>query len=234
MNFRNKWTHIRRRKKTRDAFTLIELLVVVAIISLLISLTAPSLRGARESAMSIACASVLRPWGMALLEYTYENNDQLPGSCTRAASGFFRYPPAENQGANIFLFMAPYLGIQSTGGQWAWHEEALCPVTGRIARQVRAEGGPTIPSYAVHNTAATSIFGHKYRLNEPNPPGRPRALPSLTSDEMNRGWLSDADQFNWPGGGHENLPVQGVHRGRNNWLFFDGSVLSSDEDPGTR
>lgn len=53
----------------RAAFTLIELLVVVAITSVLISLLLPGLRGARDSARGVACASNQRQMGLAWAMY---------------------------------------------------------------------------------------------------------------------------------------------------------------------
>ncbi len=63
----------------RTAFTLIELLVVVAIIALLIAILLPSLGRAREQTKLVKCQSNLGQWGKAIIVYTAENNDYLPG-----------------------------------------------------------------------------------------------------------------------------------------------------------
>lgn len=65
--------------RTRRAFTLIELLVVVAIIALLIAILLPSLARAREQTKSVKCLSNLGQWGKAVVVYTAENRDILPG-----------------------------------------------------------------------------------------------------------------------------------------------------------
>ena len=59
-------------------FTLIELLVVVAIISLLMSLLAPSLRKARDQARTVACMTNLRTIGMGFHVYASEYYGQIP------------------------------------------------------------------------------------------------------------------------------------------------------------
>jgi len=65
--------------RTRPAFTLIELLVVVAIIAILASLLLPGLARAKEKAYQTKCRSNLREIATAIMMYTPENREQLPG-----------------------------------------------------------------------------------------------------------------------------------------------------------
>ncbi|NNM86965.1 MAG: prepilin-type N-terminal cleavage/methylation domain-containing protein [Phycisphaerae bacterium] len=53
----------------RRGFTIVELLVVIAIIVILISLLLPALSRAKELSLRVACASNLRSFGLALVEY---------------------------------------------------------------------------------------------------------------------------------------------------------------------
>ena len=55
--------------RPRRGFTLIELLVVIAVIGVLIGLLLPAVQSARESARRNSCASNLRQFGLALLNY---------------------------------------------------------------------------------------------------------------------------------------------------------------------
>ena len=57
------------------AFTLIELLVVVSIIGLLIGITLPSLRGARESARKTVCKKNLATIGVGIHAYLMAHRD---------------------------------------------------------------------------------------------------------------------------------------------------------------
>ncbi|MDD2707472.1 MAG: prepilin-type N-terminal cleavage/methylation domain-containing protein [Verrucomicrobiae bacterium] len=62
----------------RMGFTLLELLVVIAIISMLVSLLAPALTGAREASKSLKCMNHLRQLGTAVMMYCGEFEDKLP------------------------------------------------------------------------------------------------------------------------------------------------------------
>jgi len=61
-------------------FTLVELLVVVAIVSLLIALVVPSLRGTVAKARTSGCASNLRQQGIAMMSYSADNDGKLTPS----------------------------------------------------------------------------------------------------------------------------------------------------------
>lgn len=62
----------------RRGFTLIELLVVIAIIAILAAMLFPSFSKARESARRVSCASNLRQVGMAIMQYTQDNDEKFP------------------------------------------------------------------------------------------------------------------------------------------------------------
>ena len=61
----------------KKGFTLIELLVVIAIIALLLSITLPGMRKAKEMAMTIPCLANQRTIAMAFHMYQDENNGWL-------------------------------------------------------------------------------------------------------------------------------------------------------------
>src|SRR5262245_42276348 len=67
-----------RSRRARGAFTLVELLVVIAIIAILIAILLPSLRKARQAAVSTSCQSNLRQMGMLLQMYTNDNKGYMP------------------------------------------------------------------------------------------------------------------------------------------------------------
>ncbi|MDD7985316.1 type II secretion system protein [Lentisphaera marina] len=62
----------------RQRFTLIELLIVIAIIGILASLLAPTLKNARGKSKSAVCKSNLKQWGMFTAIYTDDTDGFLP------------------------------------------------------------------------------------------------------------------------------------------------------------
>ncbi len=74
MRYRQLIHHPRRNL----GFTLIELVVVIVIITVLLAILLPSLKGARDQARAVQCASNLRQWGLAIQSYASEENDTIP------------------------------------------------------------------------------------------------------------------------------------------------------------
>ncbi len=61
----------------QKAFTLIELLVVIAVIAVLLAITVPALRSAREQAKTSVCAAHLRGIGYAIAGYLESNDNRF-------------------------------------------------------------------------------------------------------------------------------------------------------------
>jgi prepilin-type N-terminal cleavage/methylation domain-containing protein/prepilin-type processing-associated H-X9-DG protein len=62
----------------RQGFTLIELLVVIAIIAILAAILFPVFAQAREKARAISCVSNEKQMGLGFLQYSQDNDEQLP------------------------------------------------------------------------------------------------------------------------------------------------------------
>jgi prepilin-type N-terminal cleavage/methylation domain-containing protein len=68
----------RRLRGDRRAFTLVELLVVIAIIGVLVALLLPAIQAAREAARRAQCASQMKQYGLAVLNYENAKGELPP------------------------------------------------------------------------------------------------------------------------------------------------------------
>lgn len=66
------------RRHRSKGFTLIELLIVIAIISILAAILFPVFARARENARRTSCLSNLKQLGLAVMQYTQDNDEKYP------------------------------------------------------------------------------------------------------------------------------------------------------------
>jgi prepilin-type N-terminal cleavage/methylation domain-containing protein len=102
-----------RGRTKRRAFTLIELLVVIGIIAILIAITLPTLRHARESANKTACLSNLHQIATYLQQYQSQYRDQLPIYVTPKYMDKFIFHGGVNDYSNLGLLVAAGISPQS-------------------------------------------------------------------------------------------------------------------------
>jgi len=153
-------------KGRKNPFTLIELLVVIGIIAILASMLLPALSKARFKGHEIKCISQLKNHGVALIQYTDENDGMIPTQITGSATysgvsaAFINFPVLGGQ--NHFQW-STQLGEQK-GVLYAdpLHSEATPEkVTGDLAADAL-----TYSAYL--NRETDHGFNSKFDLN-PNP-----------------------------------------------------------------
>jgi len=83
------------KTSARKGFTLIELLVVIVIIALLLAITIPAMKAAKEMAKKVICLAHMRGTGSMVLVYARNHDDQFPYAGLR-----FR----DDKGANYYLY----------------------------------------------------------------------------------------------------------------------------------
>lgn len=95
----------------RDGFTLIELLVVVAIIAILAAILFPVFAQAREKARQSVCLSNEKQMGSALMMYTQDYDQRLPGDVLGYPAIYPTAPPNQQRSSHTTweLLLQPYV-----------------------------------------------------------------------------------------------------------------------------
>jgi prepilin-type processing-associated H-X9-DG protein/prepilin-type N-terminal cleavage/methylation domain-containing protein len=199
--------------KRNVGFTLVELLVVIGIIAVLVAMLLPALNKARQSAVTLQCASQMRQFGIAYATYATDNKGLLPTSqefhpldTPYASPAGAPEPDAD--------FYVKYLGGSK--------QRTLSVIYSPAVRLYRCPIGPTDP-----NPAKPWAIDHKgsyaQHYNSSWPGGRPRLKFFRKSSDT--GFLAellnipDGSYWDWP---HKDLTTR--HNRGGNILFVDGHV----------
>jgi len=115
----------------RSGFTLVEMLIVIAVITVLLSMLIPALRGVKESARRVQCLSNLKQFGYVINMYACDNVGQLMTTVLLGGTGMryphtpLRYPDGSGQ-FNATSLAAYVPGIDDVG-PGKCHRLWLCP-----------------------------------------------------------------------------------------------------------
>jgi len=196
-------------------FTLIELLVVIAIIAILAAILFPVFAKVREKARQTSCASNMKQIGLAVIQYTQDNDEKYPAR---------QYHGSNSDTWRISVF--PY--VKATG-------VFACP--SNPSGTVKGYDGYPISYGGNYNSAPyyNQDFGNMYPggingtgvFGDSDAPGV--ALASIVSpaeviavqEQTNEGY-ADANVLNHYTGANHDLFAG--HTGMSNYLFCDGHV----------
>lgn len=183
----------------KNGFTLIELLVVIAIIAILAAILLPVFARARENARKSTCQNNMKQMASALMQYTQDYDERLPGRYTGGEAGSWRVviqPYVKS--ANVFICPSNSASSQ------------LC-LDGVFHRSYACNGnssniGGTAPMQANAGVNIAQI----------QTPSQLILLAEYTEahSEVAMGW------------GAGSVPLWAGHSGMANWAFADGHVKS--------
>jgi len=131
----------------RKAFTLIELLVVIAIIAILAAILFPVFAQAREKARTISCTSNCKQLATALMMYSQDYDEMLPGW------------PRPNATNPIFSQNNP----AEWGNRWDW--QMIVWVMNPYVKNYGVWSCPSATQFTTRNNVRISVAYNEYMYN---------------------------------------------------------------------
>ncbi len=185
----------------REGFTLIELLVVIAIMAILAAILFPVFARARENARRTSCLSNLKQMGLAVMQYTQDNDEKYPMAYISPAA------PNAPTGKPSWI---PYSGGP---GYWVW-QEIIYPYT-------KSEQMYACPS-SINQTLYAGYYAFNYGANRLvfTYPAQSLSIASLTK-------VADTYML-MDSGGYDPSPVgSGGVLVSNGWRYLPGAYKNA-------
>jgi prepilin-type N-terminal cleavage/methylation domain-containing protein len=174
----------------KRGFTLIELLVVIAIIAILAAIIFPVFASARERAQVITCTSNLKQFGLAMLQYEQDNDDNMMPATVDAwciGPGVSQAMGVAQRGPHIFL--QPYV---QTDAVFRCPDESAIGTTAKVQPGYDKSGASFggVPAAGFPGFAKMKFcnaYGHSYKFTKENLSQIP-ILPITSSTSKQNCW----------------------------------------------
>ena len=156
-------------KQFRHGFTLIELLVVIAIIAILAAILFPVFQKVRENARRASCESNVKQLGLAVTQYTQDNDEAYPTAAANGRRGWAGKVYGYIKSTGVYHCPDDPTGVTSNING---NKETDYPVSyGYNLNETNAnhDGGTLAQNTSPANTVAFfEIVGNQTDLNDPN------------------------------------------------------------------
>ncbi len=137
--------------RRRPGFTLLELLVVMAVIAVLVSLLAPAVQQARETARKTQCTNNLKQIGLALHSF-HDAKRKLPSSG--------RPPDAATVRIGVFVYLLPFIEQKALWDQYdtsvSWGHANNLPISSLRVSTYECPSSPKHNNTLDHNPDGVS------------------------------------------------------------------------------
>jgi prepilin-type N-terminal cleavage/methylation domain-containing protein/prepilin-type processing-associated H-X9-DG protein len=217
-------------RKQQEGFTLIELLVVIAIIAILAAILFPVFAKAREKARAITCISNMNQLGLAIMQYTQDNDETYPVSNGDLVTGN-NAGAAGNWGQQIYTY------TKSTGVYTCPDDSDGTSFKGNYTGPTMGSGNTALQAIPVSYGMSNFVGAGSTDFNGPNlartlgyinEPATKILIGERTGGE---GGGSNQDAMgwkDWDGTGQYSFYLDGRadHNNRMNCLFCDGHAKS--------
>lgn len=230
---------------SKRAFTLTELLTVIAIVGVLAAILIPTVAKIRQTSRQSACASNLRQVGTAILAYTSDHKNWLPGGYektgywnlyglqrTAGPRGWIENgKPTQDLAAQLY----PYLqrSLPATGNELPRNPLLVCP--GNAPAVASYAGSEPVASYyngtgvKLNNGTLARPFGKSQGTRAPNLLDIANPAESVALFDLDIRILADIGESTSNVGAIPADPSE-VHGSTRNFLYLDGHVKAQPAD----